>query len=322
MLYVSKLLEVRHQFWYCPFLACCAILCVNTAAISQQYWIDKTGKHLNFRARFGNEPVPNWRYVDDKDLLHQIAPSGKIFQVEPLNGESYSEDRVRISVDGKLGYADYLGKIVISPQFVEARCFYKGQAIVRRTTDTGYEIIDKAGNTMIVLPNDLTPAGWEGVTGNDLIDISTGEPKRRGERERHLYSIRKKCFVPLPENCTHDFFSEDRAMITVGRLATTPPPHNIFKHGFIDADGEIVIQPIYDYAKSFHNGLAPVCRDHRYFYIDKQGKEVIALPPDCCDACEFREGLAAVALGGQPDVKDEDGVPRRGSRLAFIDTKG
>lgn len=51
------------------------------------------------------------------------------------------------------------------------------------------------------------------------------------------------------------------------------------KFGFIDRDGRVVIQPIYDYAYPFKNGRARVVQygifgSNREFYIDEKGKEI------------------------------------------------
>ena len=47
------------------------------------------------------------------------------------------------------------------------------------------------------------------------------------------------------------------------------------KCGFIDKTGKVVIEPKYDYAGSFHDGLAMVEKDGKRFYIDKTGREYI-----------------------------------------------
>ena len=65
--------------------------------------------------------------------------------------------------------------------------------------------------------------------------------------------------------------------------------------GFIDKQGKIVINPQFDSARSFSEGLAAVSIDGKSGFIDKQGKFVIN--PQFGDADNFWKGLAAVRIG-------------------------
>ena len=63
--------------------------------------------------------------------------------------------------------------------------------------------------------------------------------------------------------------------------------------GFIDPSGAVVIEPQYDFAADFAFGLAPVAADGKFGYIDQAGQVVIE--PQFNDARSFTsEGLAAV----------------------------
>jgi hypothetical protein len=118
--------------------------------------------------------------------------------------------------------------------------------------------------------------------------------------------------VPTPANFRVDPLSEGRAGLRFGATGA----------GFIDEHGKIVIEPDFQDLRGFHEGLAAVRKGHRYFYIDKNGKEAITLPEDCSYACDFGDGLAAIALGGNLPKTRENGVVRTGSRWAFIDSTG
>lgn len=63
----------------------------------------------------------------------------------------------------------------------------------------------------------------------------------------------------------------------------------------------------YDDVSSFHEGLAAVCKNQKWGYINSKGEEVI--PCKYAGAFDFSEGLACVYLGG-------DDMP-----IAFIDKK-
>lgn len=113
--------------------------------------------------------------------------------------------------------------------------------------------------------------------------------------------------------------------------------------GFIDLEGNYVINPQFDHAKHFTEGLAPVCQDNKWGYIDLSGK--IVIPMQYKSVTSFsEEGLAfAVSPGGSPicinkkgeivfkldkDVKNiwkfEEGLARveKGKKIGFVDKTG
>lgn len=64
------------------------------------------------------------------------------------------------------------------------------------------------------------------------------------------------------------------------------------KYGYIDASGDYVIKPVYDWARTFHNGLAPVFIGSASVFIDKEGN--IAIESDYSGVGCFSSGLAPV----------------------------
>ena len=85
------------------------------------------------------------------------------------------------------------------------------------------------------------------------------------------------------------------------------------KYGFIDKQGRMVINPQFDMALNFSEGLACVGVDEKtrkHGFIDKQGRMVINPQFDWADS--FSEGLAQVGFGN--DLK--------ASKWGFIDKQG
>ena len=66
------------------------------------------------------------------------------------------------------------------------------------------------------------------------------------------------------------------------------------KWGYIDKSGKVVIEPQFDSADDFSEGLAKVKKDGKRGYIDKIGKVVIE--PQFDEVWDFSEGLATVAI--------------------------
>jgi WD40 repeat protein len=68
------------------------------------------------------------------------------------------------------------------------------------------------------------------------------------------------------------------------------------KWGYIDRDGKTVIEPKFDSAGEFSEGLAAVEIDGKWGFVDQNGKSVIE--PRYSRACEFSEGFARIQIGG------------------------
>lgn len=77
------------------------------------------------------------------------------------------------------------------------------------------------------------------------------------------------------------------------------------KNGFIADTGQVIIQPQYDSAETFYEGLAAVEKDNKYGFIDTKGTVVIPIEYD--SVRRFAEGVAAV---------------RKGTKFGFIDKTG
>ena len=77
------------------------------------------------------------------------------------------------------------------------------------------------------------------------------------------------------------------------------------KYGFIDKSGKFVIEPQFEFANDFCDGLARVKIDEKWGYIDKSGKFVIE--PQFEFADDFSEGLAIVTINDEYGFIDKSG---------------
>jgi hypothetical protein len=77
------------------------------------------------------------------------------------------------------------------------------------------------------------------------------------------------------------------------------------KYGFIDRTGKFIIEPEYDFALSFEDGLAAVEKDGKYGFINTRGELIIGHQFD--EAHWFREGLASVQKDGKFGYIDKTG---------------
>ena len=85
------------------------------------------------------------------------------------------------------------------------------------------------------------------------------------------------------------------------------------KHGYIDTSGKVRIEPQFERASEFHEGMAYVETklwfDEPSGFIDTTGRIVIPLPRQS-DVPRFSEGLAAVSLAGGYGFIDREGRVR------------
>ncbi|MDD2718015.1 MAG: WG repeat-containing protein [Candidatus Wallbacteria bacterium] len=101
-------------------------------------------------------------------------------------------------------------------------------------------------------------------------------------------------FNPLLELTEH--FSENRSLVQIGE-----------KWGFVDKDGAVAVQPLFNDALNFSEGLAPVKLDEKWGYININGELVIPMIYDC--VFPFSEGYARIALGSKWGYIDFSGKP-------------
>jgi len=72
------------------------------------------------------------------------------------------------------------------------------------------------------------------------------------------------------------------------------------KYGYINQTGNFIIQPQFEDADSFSEGLAAVRINGKYGYIDKTGQ--ILIEPQFDHATEFMAGAALVTIFENPEL--------------------
>lgn len=203
-----------------------------------------------------------------------------------------------VVINGKCGFINSTGKIVIKPKFDEVIYpFNEGIAVVRSGAilpipETGkgdilavtglfgrWRHIDKKGRPA------YKKSGFY-VTGNFSERLAPVVVKGKSTG---FLSYEWKCgfvdkngemVIPAKYNRVGDF--------SEGLVAFEDPNRHF---GYMNTKGEIVIEPSYDLAFAFSEGLAKVTKA-KYGFVNKQGDVVIPLRYDF--ALYFSEGLAAV----------------------------
>lgn len=134
---------------------------------------------------------------------------------------------------------------------------------------------------------------------NSYVNIYEKE-KVQGKEENSIKPSKQTDFIIEPQY--------DHCGVPVdGIIGTQKGEGEGIKYGFIDSDGKVITDAIYDDTKyyvgassvssGFSQGLAPVKKNGRWGYIDLKGNIVINFKYD--DADLFNDGLARVTINGK-----------------------
>ena len=167
-------------------------------------------------------------------------------------GDYFSEGLAVVELNGKYGFIDKSGKVVIPIKYDDAWSFSEGLAEV--SLNWKYGFIDKSGKVIIPIKYDYAWSFSEGLAKVTL-NWKYGFIDKSG-----------KVIIPIKYDDAWAF-SEGLAKVKLNG-----------KWGFIDKTGKVVIPIKYDYAWNFSEGLAEVKLNGKIFFINKYGKCVLDCP--------------------------------------------
>jgi len=200
------------------------------------------------------------------------------------NAEEFSEGFAPIQITGKWGYIDFAGKVVIAQQFDYAGKFSEGFAVIQKDDHYGY--INKTGK--IIIPAKFISAeDFENGIADVMIEV------KNQPNPKHSYI--DKTGKPIT-----DF---DVVTLCSERMILVRKEH---KKGFIDSTGNLVIPLQFDDAHSFKDGLAVVKENSKWGCIDKTGKYIVPAKFDFVKD-EFSEGMIGVQVTGKWGFCDMNG---------------
>lgn len=225
----------------------------------------------------------------DNSGLFPVKQNGKCGYIDKLGKlivtpqfqfcDNFSEGFARIVIGGKSGFIDTTGKIAITPQFGSGcdRCgFSEGLAVTYFGSKYGY--IDKSGQIVINPENNNAKPFSEGLALTDS----------------GFVSILGKVVIPRSKFRLDESFKEGLARVVLsgdGQAAN---------YGFIDKSGSLAFQKESYHIENFSEGLAAFIsgdNSRGCGYVNKKGDEVIRAQFENCN--DFLEGLAAVKMNGK-----------------------
>ena len=250
-------------------------------------YIDKTGNRVippQFEPFWGQERLWSASFseglagVTTGDKCGYIDKNGKyIVNPQFKTCLPFSEKLAAIALEDKWGYIDTTGKVVIKPQFDKAFPLWLGLALVKLGGKYGY--IDNSGKFAINPQFDTgTPFSDEGIAGVRVGDKwggidKTGKIVINPQFDGNLFS---RGHLGGGADFVTDILIRDIGRITFSDgLACVRTGDKL---GYIDQTGKYVINPQFDEALPFVDGLALVVEGRdpggQIGWIDKSGKYV------------------------------------------------
>lgn len=214
----------------------------------------------------------------------------------------FEEGMAAVERNGRAGYVDTTGRLVVGLDYDKARKFSNGRAVVCKGDKQA--MIDRTGRL-------LTQFSWDHI-GN--VEDGVAVAYNKVGQERHYALIDTLGSVTPLEYAFCGDFRNGYAVAGVGKQTIETVHEEGFKpreevtfegkYGFITPDGRWAIPAQFDEAKKFGDeGLAPVGIEGKYYmkwgFVDKQGKEVI--PCTYYTVSGFERGLSAVGKVVGPD---------------------
>lgn len=201
-----------------------------------------------------------------------------LLPAQQLKVSAETDDPLVVVQDGRYGYIDRQGKVVIRPQFIWGSAFYKGFATVYVC---GRSLsMDPSGR---ILPLRYAAEG-------EL------EPRRKGNKFGFVDAAGRFSIPPDFDDALP--FSDGLAAVAVGD-----------KWGFIDTAGHIVIQPKFEDAFYFREGVGTVALDGGYALIDKRGSAIATGLKWVENVSEGRVPVKRGGMTGYLDLQGKTVVP-------------
>ena len=200
-------------------------------------------------------------------LIWQKAESGAYSR---LAGGVYA-----YRINGLYGFIDLNNNRDLAPQWRSIGVFSDAQLAIAGV-DSGYLLIDLRGREASPVYYSLNRRGQYYAAGT-----------RRGYQT--TYSILDARGTVLSSGWS-EIGTPAEGLAPVKRASDG-------RWGYVDAGGNTAIEPQYESAKAFAEGVAPVKANKHWFYIDKNNAVQLTLGADIADADSFSGSLALVRSG-------------------------
>jgi WG repeat protein len=194
----------------------------------------------------------------DNEIFEEVLNDPRVNSREV--GEREGIEFFQVMKNGKTGFRDLDGNVVIEPKYESAEMFSEGLSAVQLTEKGKFGFINTKGE-MVIPPT----FEYAGSFGNGLASF----------RAHDLYGFidRTGKEVIVPQYAWVDQFSEGFCVVrdSTGR------------HAFIDTSGTPLTEFKFQYARAFDGGKGKVQLDNKWGAIDKKGNVIVAFTHQYAD---------------------------------------
>lgn len=231
-------------------------------------WVNKSGQYVfdspvketpedNSLAAIANFSEGNYIFYakTDKDGYYRyIADTdGRIIgRYDQINGGGFSQGLCAVKKDGKWGYVDTLGHMVINPIYDSASNFSDGATAITKK-DSVVFFIDKTGKKLFEADSIET-----NIRCNRAFIILNGERFLVDKFGRKINKIKADSIV--------DGFSCEDSLAIIKRDGMSI---------VIDTLGKEVLSTDYEFSSHFNHGVAAVYKNGKVGFINKNGTELV-----------------------------------------------
>lgn len=253
-----------------------------------------------------------------------------------------TKEPLLIVKDGKYGFIDHNGAVVIKPQYYWATDFHDGFAevfVCGRLVSidaSGKFLPHRPGTTQLGVKREGEKVGFVDGTGKFIIQpvydhalpFSDGLAAVEVQGRWGFVDTSGHEVIPPTFKAAYYFqqgvasAESDEGEVLIDRDGTVLakgfqqltggvsegriPVSRNDKYGYLDLRGKVAIPLIYELALSFGNGLAPVKKSGKWGYIDRDGQVVIPFKFDEADV--FASGLAPARIGAETGFINRSGA--------------
>ena len=182
----------------------------------------------------------------DKEIFEEVLNDPRVNSKEV--GEREGIKYFQVMENGKTGFRDLDGKIVIKPIYDNAEMFSEGLSTVQ--IGNQYGLIDETGKYVLPMRN----MEYLGSVHNGLASFS--------ENDKYGFIDTSGQVKIKPQFDWVDEFSEGLCVVR----------NNKDNHGYIDTTGRLIVDFQFQYANKFEQGRAKVEINNLWGAIDKTGK--------------------------------------------------
>ncbi len=204
-----------------------------------------------------------YKKVDNKRVYRLMDTLGQIIEPEiPIDYYSkMSNGLISVKSGTKAGYMNASGKVVIPLQFQFAYDFHEGLARVQANGKFG--LIDKQGNYV------LQPEF------RDVANISEGLIfAAKDEHVFAFYDRKGNQVIPETKGYFNPHCTSCGRVFRDGLFRVRKQKGNVL-YGYLNKTGDVAIEPEFEAAHDFHNGVALVRKDGLFGFIDTTGTIII-----------------------------------------------